>query len=103
MLAHRRSVWLCVLLVMLAGGLPASVQAPSLSGAVTDTSGAALPGVSITITRPSMKDVVAVSDEHGRFHVRTSAWTQTVAPTEHVFERARRVPRGQLVRAAHRS
>jgi Ca-activated chloride channel family protein len=69
MLAYRRHVWLCLLLFILAGGPPASTQAPSLTGTVTDPSGAVLPGVAITITRPSMKDVVAVSDERGRFVV----------------------------------
>jgi Ca-activated chloride channel family protein len=69
MLAHRRSVWLCLLLLVLAGGLPASSQVAVLSGTVSDESGAVLPGVTVTVSSPSRPDKVLVTDAQGRFRM----------------------------------
>ncbi|HUR33281.1 MAG TPA: carboxypeptidase regulatory-like domain-containing protein [Vicinamibacterales bacterium] len=64
-----RTVWATLLLVSVTA--LASAQDASITGTVTDESGAIMPGVTVTATSPALQvpSVVAVSDEKGEYRL----------------------------------
>ena len=86
-------VALAMSLAMLCAGRAAAQEA-TLTGIVTDSTGAVLPGVTVTALHPaSGNSFVAVTDEHGAFRVpvRTGAFTiqaelQGFATAQHALE-----------------
>ena len=74
---HRRGErpWLVVLAAVLLVSVPSAVQAQidtgSISGLITDQTGAALPGVTVTVTATTTGQVrTVVTNEVGRYQVR---------------------------------
>ena len=68
MFSQRIPILSCLVLVLLALPAPASAQAPTaqISGRVTDTSGAVLPGVTVTATQTDTGLVrTTVTDDTG--------------------------------------
>src|SRR5687768_6946406 len=65
-----RPVLLVALVVLVAMPLPAVAQEAALSGTVTDSTGGALPGVTVrAVHEASGNSFEAVTDERGSFHI----------------------------------
>src|ERR1700730_5332571 len=67
-LVRRRGAWLCLLLFAGASAAIAQVSTGEVFGKVTDGTGAVLPGVSVTLSGPSLiQPMAAVSSESGAY------------------------------------
>ena len=67
MIAIARTLVLAAAISSLAPPVEAQEQQSRLTGRITDGSGGALPGVTITITSPRLRTVTIVTDGSGRF------------------------------------
>src|SRR6185369_448944 len=72
----RRPSWWFVAIVILVGALAPAVPAAGqtgtgIIGTVSDASGAALPGVTVTVTGPALQvpSMVAVTDTRGEYRI----------------------------------
>jgi hypothetical protein len=66
----RNGIRLCSLAILLALPLPAFAQEAVLTGVITDSTGAVLPGVTVTATNQATGNVfTGVTDETGRFRL----------------------------------
>lgn len=67
MLAIARTLALAVVLGLFAPPVEAQEQQSRFTGRITDGSGGALPGVTVTITSPRLRAVTVITDGSGRF------------------------------------